>query len=394
VDAGPDEGSDVAGAGSDADVGDGGGHGAGDAGTSSGEGSVDGGAADSGGSPDAGFVCSPSEPEPLPGPDSFTYLSNVVVDTLAGGPSEGTMDGTVDVATFSNPVSVIVEPAGTLIDCDFDSNRLRRVDMMGTVTTLTSWPGFLRPFGLGYGADGSLYVDTDYNPNGIKNGTSGTIWRVDPVSGNVTVVAANIGRPRGFAAVPDGRLMLADYQNARVRLLDPATGAVSDLAGSPACPGMAEGQGSKARFFLPYDIAPLRDGTFVVADYGNHRLRRIGLDGQVTAFAGDGGEGTVDGPRLAARFVTPKSVVTDQAGNVYVSDPGAYTIRRVGTDGSVLTVAGDGLGGFQDGPGPQAEFFGEEGLAISADGMTLFVADGNGGDPDPYDRIRRISLGP
>jgi sugar lactone lactonase YvrE len=323
------------------------------------------------------------------------FMQNVVVDTLAGNAAFGSMDGAAAVATFSNPVSVIVEPVGTLIVCDFDSDRIRRVDMLGTVSTVTSTaPGFLRPFGLGYGADGSLYVDTDYNPSGVKNKTSGTIWRLDPATGAVTVVATNLGRPRGFAGLPDGRLMLADYQNARVRLLDPMTGAVSDLAGDPACPGMADGQGTAARFDAPYSIAPLPDGSCVVADYENHRLRRVTLTGQVTTYAGDGGSGTVDGPRLAARFVEPKSIVADAAGNIYVADADAHTIRRVGNDGTVTTVAGDGIAGFKDGPGSQAEFYGEEGITISADGRTLFVADGNGGEADPYNRIRRITLGP
>jgi hypothetical protein len=66
----------------------------------------------------------------------------------------------------------------------------------------------------------------------------------------------------------------------------------------------------------------------------------------------------------------------------------------VGADGVVVPVAGDGTAGFNDGPGAQAEFYGEEGLAISADGTTLFVADGSAGDPEPYNRIRQITLGP
>jgi sugar lactone lactonase YvrE len=347
-----------------------------------------------GGTDTGGFACAPSVPEPPPAPDSVTYLPNVVVATLAGGGAPGTTDGTAAVASFSNPVSVIVEPAGTLIVCDFDSSLLRRVDAAGTVTTLASAAGFLRPFGLGYGADGALYVDTDYNPSGIKDTTTGTIWRVDPVSGPPSVVAANVGRPRGFGALPDGRLLLADYENARLRLLDPATGAVADLAGDPACPGMADGQGRDARLDGPYAVAPLGDGSFVVADYHNHRLRRVTTEGAVSVYAGDGGSGTIDGPRLAARFAGPESLVADHAGNVYVADSVAHTIRRVGADGTVVTVAGDGTAGFRDGAGAQAEFYGEEGIAISADGMTLFVADGTGGEPDPYNRIRRVTLGP
>ena len=69
-------------------------------------------------------------------------------------------------------------------------------------------------------------------------------------------------------------------------------------------------------------------------------------------------------------------------------------VRRVGADGNVTTVAGDGIGGWADGTGAQARFYGQEGLAISADGKTLYVADGTGGGGDPYNRVRQISLAP
>jgi len=349
-----------------------------------------------GGSSDGGGVTCPTSSDPPPsGPDSVTFLPNVTVDTLVGSGTWGSMDGSAAIATFSNPVSVLVEPAGTLIVCDFDSNLLRRVDATGAVTTLTSQSGFQRPFGLGYGADGSLFVDTDFNPSGVKDSTTGTIWRIDPVSGAATVVAANLGRPRAFAALPGGPILLADYQNARVRLLDPTTGVVTDLAGDPACRGMVDGQGRAARFASPYGVAPLPDGSFVVSDYDNHLLRRVTTDGQVSVFAGDGGEGTVDGPLLAARFAGPKSLAADRDGNIYVTDDDAHRIRRVGRDGTVTTVAGDGIAGFQDGAGAAAELYAAEGIAISADGLTIFVADGDGGEAaDPYNRIRRITLGP
>jgi sugar lactone lactonase YvrE len=331
---------------------------------------------------------------PAPAPDWVAFEPNVTVSTVAGGQVEGAMDGPMGTATFANPVSVVVEAGGTLLVCDFDNNRIRRVDMSGAVSTLTTQNNFSRPFGFAHATDGTVYVDTDYNPSGAKNNLSGTIWRIDATTGAATVVAANLGRPRGLTVLPDGRLVLADYQNARVRLLDPSTGAVTDIAGLAGCPGSADGQGSGARFGVPYAVVVLPDGRLVIADHDNHTLRLLTIDGQLSPFAGDGGVGTIDGPRLSARFMTPNALAADGAGNVYVSDYGAHRIRRVAPNGTVTTIAGDGTEGFNDGAGAQSRFYGQEGIAVTADGKTLFVADGTRGESGPYHRIRKIALGP
>ena len=137
----------------------------------------------------------------------------------------------------------------------------------------------------------------------------------------------------------------------------------------------------------------MSDGRIIVADRNNHRLRAVTTDGVVTTYAGDGGNGSIDGQRLTARLAGPKALAIDKQDNIYVSDDIAHRIRRVGADGTVTTVAGDGSPGWKDGSGAEAQFF-DQGLAISADGTTLFVADGGGGEDTSHNRIRRIHWGP
>jgi hypothetical protein len=60
----------------------------------------------------------------------------------------------------------------------------------------------------------------------------------------------------------------------------------------------------------------------------------------------------------------------------------------------VDAVAGDGTAGFRDGVGASAQFFGQEGLAVSADGGAVYVVDGSLGDPGPYHRLRKVSIAP
>jgi sugar lactone lactonase YvrE len=331
--------------------------------------------------------------------DDITFLPNVTVTTLAGGAVAGSADGPASIAAFSNPVSVIIEPGGaTLVVCDFDNDLLRRVDMSGATTmvsTLTKQAGFSRPYGMAFGADGALYVDTDYNPAGVKSSQSGTIWRVDVSSGVATVVEANVGRPRGLAVVPDGRLVLGDYQNARVRLLDPKLGVVMDLIGPSACVIAPDGSITRPPLAVPYGVVALPDGQIVVADEDNHRLHAVTLTGVMSPQAGSGDNGTADGPRLASRFAHPTALAADAAGNVFVSDPVAHRIRRIDVGGNVTTMAGDGTAGFKDGPGAEAQFWGQEGIAVTADGTTLFVADGTGGEVGVSShRVRRLTIGP
>jgi DNA-binding beta-propeller fold protein YncE len=305
------------------------------------------------------------------------------------------VDGVLGVGLFSNPVSVAIEPEGSLVVADFDTDLLRRVSANGTISTLTNQSTFQRPFGLAF-LGSVLYAQTDADQNGDRGSTTGTLWRIDRVSGVATVAAADIGHPRGFAALSDGRLVLSDFANQRVGIIDLATGVVTDLAGLAGCPGSANGTGAWARFLNPQGVAVLTGNRIIVADREAHLLREVSLTGVVTTFAGDGVAGTMDGARASSRFVAPQALAADNTGAILVSDVDAHRIRRIASDGTVSTVAGNGTAGFADGSGQNAAFFGQEGLAVSADGKTIYVADGTGGSetPVPYQRLRRITLAP
>ena len=110
-------------------------------------------------------------------PDNVVFLANVAVTTLAGGPTPGTANGAFGDGMFDNPVSVAIEASGSLAVADFDNNRLRRVVAAdGTLSTLTAQSDFQRPFGLAV-AGSVLYAQTDTNPGGMRNLTTGTIWQ-------------------------------------------------------------------------------------------------------------------------------------------------------------------------------------------------------------------------
>jgi sugar lactone lactonase YvrE len=314
------------------------------------------------------------------------------VSTLSGAAEAGYVDGRRGVARLANPVNVAFHPDGVVYVADFDNGKIRAVDADdGATSTVVAITGFQRPFGMALADDGTLYVSTDRDPEGNHGPMSGTIWRVDIEGRTAVPIAVRIGRPRGLAVLPDGRIAASDYSHHVIQLVDPGTGAVTLLAGAWDAPGHADGVGASARFSTPYGVA-YTGGELVVADLGNHRLRRVRLDGTVSARAGNGTAGYADGDAATARFNRPQGVTATDGGDLYVTDTENYRIRRI-RGSTVATIAGNGEPGYRDHDNPlEAQFFGMEGLSVRPDGSELYVADGTRGESQPYHRVRSVKL--
>ncbi len=325
-----------------------------------------------------------------PGDDAPPFTDGV--STLSGHADPGFVDGARGKARFANPVNLLYGPDKKLYVADFDNGKLRVVDPeTGATSTVIAQDGFRRPFGLAF-VGNTLYVCTDNDSGGRHSETSGTVWRVSITAKTAAVVAENLGRCRGLAALSDGRLAFTDYQAHTVNVLDTGSGAISVLAGQKGVKGYADGAGSAAEFAQPYHLVQRSDGKLVVADYENNRLRIVGLDGTVSTFAGAGTAGFLDGSMGTAKFFMPQGVAIAANGDVYVTDLGNYRVRRIrGT--SVETIAGNGSGGYVDSDNRlQAELYGLEGISLKPDGSLLFVADGGRGDDVPHNYIRSVKM--
>ena len=130
--------------------------------------------------------------------------------------------------------------------------------------------------------------------------------------------------------------------------------------------------GHRTRLSEPFGIALGPDGSIYVSEGGDApAIRRVTSDGDVRPLAG-GRRGFADGRGSSAAFDTPSHLALGRDGALYVADTGNHAIRRVTPEGDVSTIAGDGAPGGGDGAG--ARLNGPVGVAAGVDGSVL-VAD-------------------
>jgi hypothetical protein len=120
----------------------------------------------------------------------------------------------------------------------------------------------------------------------------------------------------------DGYVIVGDTAYLCIRMVTPQ-GRVSTIAGS-GDPGFSDGMGSAAMFTYPQGVFVDGDGSIIVADQYNHRVRLITPEGQVTTIAGSGSESSVDGS-----FRCPSSVAVDGDGNIIVADCDGHRIQKI-----------------------------------------------------------------
>lgn len=257
----------------------------------------------------------------------------------------------------------------------------------GTITsgiatlTVTAAVMFPAPVGLAYDASGSLFV-SDMDDH--------TIWKVDATN-HKTLLAGSSGlagstdgqgtnarfsHPGGLAVDPAGNLLVADTGNHTIRRIAP-DGTVTTLAGAAGLPGTTDGPGAQARFNAPFGLAADATGGAYIADAQNHTIRYLAADGTVSTYAGKAGApGLVDGTATAAQFNQPNGIALAPNGTLYVADYGNSCIRAIAPGAIVTRLAGQaGTYGFADGSGPSAAKFNSPvGIALDAAGV-LWVAD-------------------
>jgi sugar lactone lactonase YvrE len=173
------------------------------------------------------------------------------------------------------------------------------------------------------------------DPTGNLFATAGReIFKISP-SGTPGLFASLPGFIEYITADGEGNLY-ATYSDSIGKIS--SSGQVSVFAGA-AGRGYTDGPLEQAQFYIPRGIAFDAAGAMYVSDFGNFRIRKI-LNGIVTTLAGGPEQDAIDGPAKDARFRSPSGVAVDSKGNVYIGDGLNYSVRKIGTDGMVTTIAG------------------------------------------------------
>lgn len=193
--------------------------------------------------------------------------------------------------------------------------------------------------------------------------------------------------PSGMVQDQQGNIFVVEIFNHSISKIS-TDGSITSLAGNGNS-GFSDGRGVAASFNFPNGLAIDNDGNLYVADEGNHRIRKVTPDGDVTTFAGTGEEGFKDGEGNIALFSSPNSIVWSAKHEAFfVTEIGNNTIRSVSLEGKVNLVAGkpgEENEDYKDGVGEIARFNSPNGICVNELG-DLFVADtGN-------DAIRSITF--
>lgn len=289
----------------------------------------------------------------IPGDPELVVNYQRVMFTVAGnGTTAFTGDGgAASSAALRNPYDVTADESGNVYIADWDSHRVRKVSPAGIITTVAG------------------------------NGTSG--YSAGQDGGPAT--NAYVARPNGVALDSAGNLYISDSTN-RIRKVTPV-GIISTIAGNGS--GAYAGDGgpaTSASLFNPMGLRFDNSGNLYVADWTNHRIRKISPAGIITTVAGGGAATGDGGVATSAYLAAPSDVDFDSLGNLYVADRDTHRIRKVSPTGIITTVAGNGVASYSGdgGPATNASMHWPWGIAVDPYGILYIADEGN-------QRIRKVS---
>jgi uncharacterized protein (TIGR03437 family) len=203
---------------------------------------------------------------------------------------------------------------------------------------------------------------------------------------------ASLRNPTYVAFAPGGGYYIADFLNHRIRRVD-SGGTITTVAGNGVAAYSGDGGPAvNASLHDPTGVAVDSAGNLYVADAFNDRVRKVDLNGVITTIAGTGvgGFGGDGGAAAAAMLDCPTRITFDAFGNLFIADQCNHRIRRVDRNGIITTVAGSGapgaaLGGFSgDGGAATAAQFKHPTAATIDNGGNMYITD------QLNNRIRRV----
>lgn len=280
----------------------------------------------------------------------YTYAQYTLSKVAGSGVSLGfSGDGAnANNALLYNPYATTIDKNGNVFIADYLNHRIRKIDKDGIITTVagsSSIPG--------YSGDGALATNAVLNcPTSIAIDTTGNIYftelknncvrKIDK-NGIIFTYISNLLNPTAICIDKNQNLFVADYLNQQIKKID-KNGVLSVYAGTGSIGFSGDnGLAINAKFNYPEGVAVDVAGNVYVSDTQNRRIRKITTNGNIVTIAGNGTNGfSGDGSSaLLAELSTPKGLACDTVGNIYFADADNNRIRRVDSNGNINTVLGE-----------------------------------------------------
>lgn len=284
-----------------------------------------------------------------------------------GRPARGIYGLTHDEAFIKSiPLGEIVTQNGTQYYVDSFTNRIRKITPQGAMSTIAGVSSIpvssINDFNRSVDGIGSEAIFS--NPRGIAINNNNTIlYVVDshcvrqvPVDGtsSTSVYSGVLGVsgssdgdlgeakykcPQGIINDGNDNFLIADTGNHTLRKV--INGTTSTYAGIAGVSGQTNTSKEYATFSYPYDLVKDTNGNIFITEYGNNTIRKIDTNGNVTTFAGStaGEAGFVNSTNpVLARFNGPQKITIDNSNNLYVVDSKNYAIRKITPSAIVTTL--------------------------------------------------------
>jgi gliding motility-associated-like protein len=334
-------------------------------------------------------ITPPLKPSTVP----FSATPYGEVKTLAGGAGNPNVPGSAPFVKLSSIASM--PGASSVFVADEAENVIKKIDADGTVSIFAGIPGqagnnngpgltatFNRPMSLTFDRSFNLYVADAGNDCIRKIAVDGTVTTFAGGAGpglvNGTLAAAQFNNPVAITADFHDNLYIADLGNRVIRIIT-AFGNVATIAGN-GTPGSADGYAANASFTSPSFLTTDFAGDVFVSDVGTNSIRKIaGGGGMVTTIAGTGG------PVALANVGQPAGLYVSPADDIYFGDTQNSRIYKIDNGGRLSVVTGDAGEGYQDGTLATAQFHTPVGLLMSLSGI-LYIAD------QDNQRVRTVNL--